>query len=445
VAVSLGLRHLGLRGRLVAATTAAAVVAVAVLVVGLQVLLAHQTDQSSLAALRSRADAAASTIRFTDAGITVLETTSDSLDQNIWVYDADAHRVQGSSPPRRLREAIASLGNSTTERTSLIHGRFRLLARPVRNGGRTRAVVVAGLDLDPYEESEQRGLALSLGLGLLTVLAAGGAAWAASRQTLLQVRRMARRADDWREHDLSGRFDLGPGRDELTELGDTLDRMLDRITQAILAERRLTDEVAHELRTPLAVIRSEAQLAQLETRPGAVPAESLEAIVSATDRMIASITTMLSVSRSVHGDEQRCRPEDVLEHLRLHAVHRDGVTLDVASAPRAGDRDVVVAAPLGVVGAAATPLLDNAVRHARSRVQVRVTCDDRRVDVHVEDDGDGIDPARSESIFLAGHSTAPDGAGLGLPLARRLAHSVGGEVRARSEDHGHFVLSLPRD
>jgi len=443
--MSLGLGRLGLRGRLVTTTTVAALLAMAVLVVGLQVLLAHQTGQASLAALRSRADAAASTVRFTDAGIQVLETTSDSLDQNIWVYDADAHRVEGTLPPRRLRGAITSLGDSTSERTVVVHGRFRLLARPLRHGGRTRAVVVAGLDLDPYEESEQRGLVLSLGLGLLTVLAAGGAAWAASRQTLLQVRSMARRADDWREHDLSGRFALGPGRDELTELGDTLDRMLDRITQAILAERRLTDEVAHELRTPLAVIRSEAQLAQLEARPGAVSAESLEAIVSATDRMIASITTMLSVSRSAHADEQRCSPEEVLDHLRLHAEHRDGVALDVAAAPRTGDRDVVVAAPLGVVGAAATPLLDNAVRHARSRVQVRVTSDDRRVEVHVEDDGEGLGPDRGEQVFEPGHSTTPGGAGLGLPLARRLAHSVGGEVRSVEEDHGHFVLSLPRD
>jgi two-component system OmpR family sensor kinase len=425
-------------------TTLAALVAMGVLVVGLQVLLAHQTDQGSLAALRSRADAAASTVRFTDAGIEVLEANSGSLDQNTWVYDADAHRVEGTRPPRRLREAITSLGDSTTERSVVIHGRFRLLARPVRQGGRTRAVVVAGLDLDPYEESEQHGLVLSLGLGLLTVLAAGGAAWVASRQTLMQVRRMARRADDWREHDLSGRFGLGPARDELTELGDTLDRMLDRIAQAILAERRLTDEVAHELRTPLAVIRSEAQLAQLQAGPGAVSTEALEAIMSATDRMIASITTMLTVSRSIHGDEQQCRPEDVLGHLRLYAVHRQRVALEVSAAPRTGDHDVVIAAPLGVVGAAANPLLDNAVRHAHSRVQVRVTCDDRRVDVHVEDDGAGIDPTSEDAIFVAGHSTAPDGAGLGLPLARRLAHSVGGEVRVEPGRHGHFVLSLPR-
>ena len=69
--------------------------------------------------------------------------------------------------------------------------------------------------------------------------------------------------------------------------------MLDRIAQAILTERRLTDEVAHELRTPLTVIRSEAQLALLQAGPDAVPSASLDAIVAATDRMTASIETML--------------------------------------------------------------------------------------------------------------------------------------------------------
>ena len=83
--------------------------------------------------------------------------------------------------------------------------------------------------------------------------------------------------------------------------------MLDRIAQAILTERRLTDEVAHELRTPLTVIRSEAQLALLQAGPDAATSASLEAIVAATDRMTASIETMLSLARSTHADEPRVR------------------------------------------------------------------------------------------------------------------------------------------
>jgi hypothetical protein len=165
---------------------------------------------------------------------------------------------------------------------------------------------------------------------------------------------MARRADEWREHDLSGRFELGAPRDELTELAHTLDRMLDRIAQAILSERRLTDEVAHELRTPLTVIRSEAQLALLEPGPDDVTAASLEAIIAATDRMSSSIETMLSVARSAHAVEAACSTRDVLAEMRAHATVRD----DVEVSADEGEEDLLLAAPLRVVAAAVVPVLD---------------------------------------------------------------------------------------
>ncbi len=373
----------------------------------------------------------------------VLEAPADSLDQNVWVFDAAGQRVDGAEPPRLLRETVQRLGSSTSETSVVVHRRARVLARPVipRGADRPGAVVVAALDLAPYESAERRGLLLSLGLGLLTVVAAGAAAWVAAGYALRQVRRMAHRADEWREHDLAGRFALGTPRDELTELADTLDRMLDRIAQAILTERRLTDEVAHELRTPLSVIRTEAQLAQLEADPDAVPSESLAAIVAATDRMTSSIDTMLSVARAAHADEQLCHPSEVVAQLREEWTAPPGVSMRLSDAV---DEDALVAAPLRVVLAALGPLLDNAVRHAAGEVRVHVSTDEHRVELHVEDDGDGVEKHRRDAIFEPGHTSSAAGAGLGLGLARRLAHSVGGEVHERGNGHGHFVLSLPR-
>ena len=434
--------RLGLRGRLVATTVVAALVAVAVLVVGLQLLLARQSQSDSLTALRGRADAAATTVRFRGGRTVVLQTPEDSLDQNIWIYDADGQRIDGGVPPRRVRGTVERLSRSDSLRTVIVDDGFRLLARPVDRPGDERpgAVVVAALDLAPYESAERRGLVLSLGLGLLTVVGAGVAAWAASGYALGQVRRMARRADEWREHDLAGRFELGAPHDELTELADTLDRMLDRIAQAILTERRLTDEVAHELRTPLTVIRSEAQLALLHTGPDDVTSASLEAIVAATDRMRASIETMLSVARSAHSDDAACSVRDVLAQLRAHTAAREDVEVTAVDATD----DLLVAAPMRVVTAAVAPVLDNAVRHAAHTVLLRVTAGPREVLVHVEDDGNGVAAEHRDLIFEPGHSTEPDGSGLGLALARRLARSVGGEVDQRDGGHGHFVLSFPR-
>jgi signal transduction histidine kinase len=130
-----------------------------------------------------------------------------------------------------------------------------------------------------------------------------------------------------------------------------------------------------------------------------------------------------------------------------------------ASAPAAAQQGVSVrtaggdAEPLRVgadrelVARALQPILENAIRHARSSVAVRFERSDGDVLLHVEDDGDGIDGADTEAIFTPGAS-ASGGAGLGLPLARRLARSAGGDVGVRERDNGapvgaHLVLRLP--
>ena len=118
-------------------------------------------------------------MRFRGDRIRVLEAPADSLEQDVWVFDATGRRVDGAPPPRRLR--ARSTGSAPRPREQLGRGRrrARLLARPVttRVGATDPAVVVAGMDLTPYESAERRGLWLSLGLGLLTVVAAGAAAW----------------------------------------------------------------------------------------------------------------------------------------------------------------------------------------------------------------------------------------------------------------------------
>jgi signal transduction histidine kinase len=99
-----------------------------------------------------------------------------------------------------------------------------------------------------------------------------------------------------------------------------------------------------------------------------------------------------------------------------------------------------------VVRRALAPLVDNARRHARSRVLLELTGDERHVRVAVRDDGPGLDPRLGEHAFDPGvRGTAEDrgGAGLGLALARRLARSCGGDVFTGHGPGGCFVLELP--
>jgi signal transduction histidine kinase len=99
-----------------------------------------------------------------------------------------------------------------------------------------------------------------------------------------------------------------------------------------------------------------------------------------------------------------------------------------------------------VVRRALAPLVDNARRHARTGVVLEVAVDDGRVRLAVRDDGPGLDPALGERAFdpgVRGEAESGDGAGLGLPLARRLARSCGGDVLAGPGPGGCFVLELP--
>jgi signal transduction histidine kinase len=105
---------------------------------------------------------------------------------------------------------------------------------------------------------------------------------------------------------------------------------------------------------------------------------------------------------------------------------------------------LAVATPHEVALRALAPLLDNALRHARSRVTLRARRAGTQVAISVEDDGPGVPDGDRDLVFEPGHHS-PDspGAGLGLPLARRVARAAGGDVHLDPDRSSRFVLTLP--
>lgn len=432
-----------LRTRLTVTAAGATMIAAGLLVLGLQLLMAHQSTADSVRILHSRLAAGATTIRFSAHGPRVVEVPSRALDQGLWIYDRNGQRIDGSAPAPVLDPTVSALAAQarSDERTVQTgDGSYRVAARPVEQPGSERAgaVVVAAIDLSVYERNEARGLELSVLLGIAIVAAAATASWVSAGSSLRRVGKMARLADDWGAHDPSRRFALGPPGDELTELGRTLDHMLARIGQALLAERRLTDEVAHELRTPLASVRAEAELALSDPNDQATTTDALRAVIAGCDRMTASIKTMLAVARNSGASVEHSRIDKTLHDALRHLPN---TLIQVIVEPIAGDW--AVAAPADVVGAAVAPVIDNALRHARSRVDVWVRRRDGSIDVIIEDDGAGIQPNSHRRIFEPGWTDHPDGTGLGLPLARRMARTAGGDIAAVPGPHGKFVITLP--
>ena len=412
----------GFRRSVVALTVLIATAVVAILVVVSHVLLSRVTDADAHDLARTRAEAVAANVSAKGGRVVLTENGSEALDEVAWVY-ADGRLIDGDVPPSVVGR-VEELADSGRSQTATV-GDYLLFARPVPTGGH-HVMVIVRVDLTPYETSEQRSLTLSLILGGLTILLAGGVAHLVVHRALRVVHEMAALADDWGHHEPGRRFNLGAPRDEFGELGQTLDRLLERVDNALADERRLTDEIAHELRTPLTVLRGEAQLAQLSGEP-VVP----EVVLSEVDRLSAAITTILRAARARTDEGTRCD---------LRSAARQAI----------GSRAVEVAFPVKVEVALApdvavsllSPLLENSLRHAKSRVWITARSQGEAIVVDVLDDGPGFDPAEVDRVFEAG-VTGGGGYGLGLPVVRRIAASAGVEVRAIADGRGHVQVTLP--
>ncbi|MER7924887.1 HAMP domain-containing sensor histidine kinase [Streptomyces sp. NPDC096057] len=412
----------GFRRSVVALTVLIATAVVAILVVVSHVLLSRVTDADAHDLARTRAEAVAANVSVKGGRVVLTENSSEALDEVAWVY-ADGRLIDGDVPPSVVGR-VEELADSGRSQTATV-GDYLLYARPVPTVGH-HVMVIVRVDLTPYETSEQRSLTLSLILGGLTILLAGGVAHLVVHRALRVVHEMAALADDWGHHEPGRRFNLGVPRDEFGELGQTLDRLLERVDNALADERRLTDEIAHELRTPLTVLRGEAQLAQLSGEP-VVP----EVVLSEVDRLNAAITTILRAARARTDEGTRCD----LRSAARQAI--GGRAVEVAFPAK-----VEVALAPDVVVSLLSPLLENSLRHAKSRVWITARGQGEAIVVDVLDDGPGFDPADVDRVFEAG-VTGGGGYGLGLPVVRRIAASAGVEVRAIADGRGHVQVTLP--
>ncbi|MEU8689879.1 HAMP domain-containing sensor histidine kinase [Streptomyces sp. NPDC048665] len=412
----------GFRKRVVALTVLIATAVVAILVVVSHVLLSRVTDADARDLARTRAEAVGANVTTVGGRVVLTENRSEALDEVAWVY-ADGRLVDGNVPAGMV-ERVEALAGARRSQTAAV-GDYLLYARKVPVHGH-HVMVIVRVDLTPYETSERRSLTLSLILGGLAVLLAGGVAHLVVRRALRVVHEMAALADDWSHHEPGRRFDLGVPRDEFGELGRTLDHLLERVDNALADERRLTDEIAHELRTPLTVLRAEAQLAQLSGEPVAP-----EAVLSEVDRLDAAIRTILRAARARTDEGTRCD---------LRSAARQAIAGRAVEVAFSAKVEVAVAADVAV--SLLSPLLENGLRHARSRVWITARIQGEAIVVDVLDDGPGFDPAEVDRVFEAG-VTGGDGYGLGLPVVRRIAASAGVEVRAIADGRGHVEVTLP--
>jgi heavy metal sensor kinase len=322
---------------------------------------------------------------------------------------------------------------------------LRIITLPVRRNGDAGDIVgvlQVGLDrqdLDDILNQFATSFALLAPLGL--VVASGGGYFLAGR-ALAPVAAITDLAAGVEARDLHARLNLDLPNDELGRLARTFDAMLARIEDAFDRQRRFTGDAAHELRTPLSLMRSQIDLALARPRSAEDYREALRALDDDLERMTGLVAALLSLARADAGRLPiEPVPFDLAETVAATVEQFRGVAIEAQvelrdeamPTPLVADEDLLVQALVNLIA--------NAVAHTPPGGVVTVGC--RRIETSVRlwvsDTGFGIPIEHQARVFDrfyrvdSGRTRASGGAGLGLAICQAIAEAHDGAVLLNSQ------------
>lgn len=435
--------------------TAAAVVALILAAAVLTGLLFRQTNsiltEQVLAALRTeaqllRTDALGGTTDTLAAKVTALSRPDGP---GLYLLTDSAGRKIAGNLNRLPPELEASPQGGVFSFSPVVAdaaGRNRLaVAIPVDIGGGNRLII--GRDIE-----EQRAFAdamkrtFLIGFGTLSLLGLIGGL-AISRFTLNRLELITSTSRSIMEGDMSRRVPLDGNGGELDALAQNLNEMLDRIEGLMSGLREVSDNIAHDLKTPLNRLRNSAEAALRDSRGEAAYREGLERTIEKADDLIKTFNALLLIARLEAGPLQESLErfdlglvvDDVAE-LYMPAAEEDGFDLTVET-----EKGVIVMANRQLIGQAVANLIDNAIKYSRvstANGAIRVTAGrlgDAAI-VSVADKGPGISQADRSRVLkrfvrLEESRTKP-GTGLGLSLVAAVARLHHGEIRLQDNNPG---------
>jgi heavy metal sensor kinase len=279
----------------------------------------------------------------------------------------------------------------------------------------------------------------------LLLLASAGGYWM-SRRALAPVERITRTAAEIQAENLSARLPLSGTGDELDHLSDTLNAMLARLDDSFRRITQFTADASHELRTPVAIIRTTAEVTRRKPRGDKEYAEALDRILAESERTTQLIEDLMLLARA-DADAEELPPEPVrLDELALSACADARVLAEAAGMVQSADglTPCTVSGDRRALRRLVLILLDNAIKysnpggHVRLGVSLYARGNERRAVLSVQDTGVGIAPEDLPHVFerfyraSKDRSRKIDGVGLGLSIARTIARRHGGEIEVES-------------
>ncbi len=350
--------------------------------------------------------------------------------------------VLNGSPPAASRPLLSQAqqhhGAFATQ------GSLRLYLLPFANG-----YVMTGQSTR-VPESNRSGIVVFLVISAIpALLAALIASWLVAGRALAPLKSVAGAAAGiGRTRDFGRRLPQPRSRDEVATLAASFNWMLNQLQDAFESQRRFVADASHELRTPLTTIQGNAGL--LSRGPALtddVRAAAVTDIAEESARMARLVDRLLTLARADSGLRLSLAPTDlkpiVEEVSRQAATLRPDRILTVEASPAAIDGDEDALRQLLWI------LLDNALRHAKSKVDVRVSTESGWARVLVADDGPGIAAAERERVFerfyRADPSRSGGHSGLGLAIARWIVDQLHGRILAGESPAGGaaLIVDLP--
>jgi signal transduction histidine kinase len=320
--------------------------------------------------------------------------------------------------------------------------------------------LIVGRDIeDRHELARMVRSAMLWGLGVMALFGIGGGYWV-SRKLLARIDALAETTRTIMDGDLTGRLPVTGSGDELDRLSESLNLMLARIEQLMAGLREVSDNIAHDLKTPLNRLRNRVEQALREPYGEAAYREALERTIEEADGLIKTFNALLSIARLEAGAGGENR-----ERLDISALLRDVAELYEPVAEERGielraetDAPIFVRADRQLLGQAIANLIDNALKYgapepssgngSRPEVEVSAHAKGPTAEIVVTDRGPGVPIPDRERVLdrfvrLEASRSEP-GSGLGLSLVAAVARLHGGTLRLEDNEPGlRVVLALP--
>jgi heavy metal sensor kinase len=288
---------------------------------------------------------------------------------------------------------------------------------------------------------------------ILTAVLVG---WFMARRALSGVEAVTRTARQISESDLSRRVPVPARHEEVDRLAVTFNQMLDRIEKLITGIREIGDNIAHDLKSPIASIRGMAEISLSGEGENADDETLAGNTIEECDRLLGMINTMLMISKTDAGvGDMQHVSVDMAEEIRRAVMLFSPLVEDKGLSITCNTPDsLIVIGDLKLLQRTVTNLLDNAIKYTRApgQIDIRLFHDKKdrgNVKLLIRDSGVGIHPDDLPKIFdrffRCDQSRATSGSGLGLSLAQAIARAHGGEINVESalDEGSTFILSLP--